>query len=181
MAKKSYARRYAQAAFEIALENRERDRWQADLQKIVGAVSDRSFMAALESPKIKIEDKTRFLKERLGDISPLALNLVLFLISRSGISKINQIAAEYKILLDSYRGIQAADITTAVPLGDKDKDKLTAQLGALVDAKIELKTEVVPAIRGGIVARIGGMLLDGSTRSKLAALKKELVGGRGKR
>ena len=181
MAKKAYPRRYAQAVFEIALEKNELDGWQADLQKIVGAVSDGSFMAALESPKIKIEDKSRFLKERLGDINPLALNLVLFLISRSGISMINQIVVEYKKLLDSYRGIKAAEITTAVPLDDKDKDKLAAQLGALVGAKVELKAEVDPGILGGIIARVGGKLLDGSTRSKLAALKKELVGGRGKR
>ena len=79
MAKKANARRYAQAVFEIALEKKELDRWQTDLQKIVGAVSDSDFLAALESPKIKFEDKSRFLKERLGDINPLALNLALLI------------------------------------------------------------------------------------------------------
>ena len=77
----------------------------------------------------------------------------------------------------NYRGIETAEVTTAVPLDDKDKKKLAEKLGALVGAKVELKTQVDPEILGGIVARVGGKLLDGSTRSKLAALKKELVGG----
>ena len=64
MARKAYARRYAQAVFEIALEKKELERWQSDLQKIVAAVSDAAFLAALESPKIKFDDKTRFLSER---------------------------------------------------------------------------------------------------------------------
>jgi F-type H+-transporting ATPase subunit delta len=116
------------------------------------------------------------LKERLGDVSLLALNLVLLLIARSGISMMAEIAGEYKRLLDSYRGIESAEVTTAVPLDDKDKEKLTQKLGTLVGAKVEIETEVDPSILGGIVARVGGKLLDGSTRSKLAALKKELVG-----
>lgn len=181
MAKKANARRYAQAIFEIALEKKELDRWQADLRKIVGAVSDETFLAALNSPKIKIEDKSRFLKERLGDVNPLALNLTLLLISRSGFSLIKQIADEYQNLLDSYHGIETAEVTTAVPLDDRDKKKLAEKLGTLVGARIELKTQVDPEILGGVIAKVGGKLLDGSTRSKLAALKKELVGGGGKR
>jgi F-type H+-transporting ATPase subunit delta len=178
MAKKANPRRYAQAVFEIALEKKELDRWQADLKKIVGVVSDSTFLAALESPRIKIEDKTRFLTERLGDVNPLALNLALLLISKSGIGMIGAIAAEYQRLLDAFHGIQSADITTAVPLDDREKKKLTEKLGALVGAKVVMKPKVEPDILGGIVARVGGKLLDGSTRSKLLALKKELAGKR---
>jgi len=177
MAKKTYARRYAQAVFEIALEKKELDRWQADLQKIVGAVSDSTFMAALDSPKIKIEDKSRFLTKRLGDINPLALNLALLLIARTGIGMITEIAGEYQRLLDSYQGIATAEVTTAVLLNDKDKRELADRLGVLVGTKLELETKVDPEILGGIVARVSGKLLDGSTRSKLAVLKKELAGG----
>jgi len=177
MAKKANPRRYAQAVFEIALEKDELERWQSDLQKVVDAVSDGDFLAALESPKIKFEDKSRFLKERLADISPLALNLMLLLISKSGIGMIGEIALQYRRLLDAHRGVQSADITTAVLLDNKDKKKLANKLGDLVGAKVELTANVDPDILGGIIARVGGKLLDGSTRSKLLALKKELVSG----
>jgi F-type H+-transporting ATPase subunit delta len=177
MAKKANGQRYAQAVFEIALEKKELDRWQADLQKIVGVVGDTTFLAALNSPKIKIENKSRFLKERLGNINPLALNLALLLITRTGIGIIAEIAGEYRRLLDNYHGLAMAEITTAVLLDDKDKKIFADRLGVLVGAKVELETKVDPAILGGIVARVGGKLLDGSTRSKLAALKKQLAGG----
>jgi F-type H+-transporting ATPase subunit delta len=181
MPRKVYARRYAQAIFEIALEKKELERWQSDIQKIVGIVSDDTFLAALENPKIKIADKSRFLSERIGDINPLALNLVKMLIARGGIGMIGEIAGEFERLVEVYKGIQTAEVTTAVPLDDKDKQKLADNLGRLLDKKIELTSEVDPEIIGGIVARVGGKLLDGSTRSKLAALRKELVGAESKR
>jgi F-type H+-transporting ATPase subunit delta len=177
MAKKANARRYAQAVFEIALEKNELGRWQADLQKVVAAVSDGDFLAALESPKIKFEDKSRFIKKRLGDISPLAFNLVQLLVSRLSIGIVPAVAREYKSLLDEHRGVKAADVITAVGIDDNEKNKLTAKLGELVDAKVEITSQINPDILGGVVVRVGGKLLDGSTRSKLAALKRELEGG----
>ena len=77
--------------------------------------------------------------------------------------------------MDSYRGIEQAEVTTAFPLDDEDKLRLEERLGATVGKKVVLKPEVDSSIIGGIVARIGGKLLDGSTRSKLVALKRELA------
>jgi F-type H+-transporting ATPase subunit delta len=181
MPRRTYARRYAQAVFEIALEKKELERWQSDLQKIAGAVGDAAFLAALESPKLKFDDKSRLLTALLGDANPLVLNLVRLLINRASIGIIGDIADEYQRLLDSYHGIEPAEVITAVPLDDRDIQRLTENLGTLVGKKVVLKPEVDPGVIGGIVARIGGKLLDGSTRSKLAALKRELVGTERKR
>lgn len=176
MASRAKPRRYAQAVFELAQENKELDKWQSDLHKMVVAVNTGSLLDALQDPKIKIEDKARFIKERVRGISPLAVNLALLLVSKSEINIIGDVAAEYNAMLNKYRGIETAEVITAVPLDEKDKEKLKAQLGALTGAKIELKEEINPAILGGVIARVGGKLLDGSTRSKLAALKKNLEG-----
>ncbi|MBN1176629.1 MAG: ATP synthase F1 subunit delta [Dehalococcoidales bacterium] len=176
MPRKAYGRRYAQAIFEIALEKKELERWQTDLDKLAEAAGNEIFLAAMESPKIKVEKKTEVLKKSLGDINPLAMNLVLMLITRGGIGIIADIAGEYRRLLDAYRGIQTADVITAVPLDEKDKEKLAGNLGTLLGTKVVVKSEVDPEILGGIIARVNGKLLDGSTRSKLAALKRELVG-----
>jgi F-type H+-transporting ATPase subunit delta len=175
MAKKANPRRYAQAVFKIALEKQEIERWQADLDKIVAAVGDGSFLAALGSPRIKIEDKYRFLRERLGGISPFALNLVELLISRSHVSIITRVADEYRHLVNENRGIRSAEVVTAVPLDDADKTKLSEKLGAIVGARVEVNADIDPAILGGFIAHVGGKLLDGSTRSKLAALKRQLM------
>ncbi len=176
MPRKFNARRYAQAVFEIALEEKALERWQSDLQKMVGATGDEMFLAVLESPKIGFADKSRLLS-KLGGVSPLTLNLVRLLVARGGVHLLPEIADEYAHLVDDYRGIQAAAVVTAVPLDKKDKERLAEELGAMVGKKVQLESTVDPAIIGGIIARVGGRLLDGSTRSKLAALKKDLRSG----
>ncbi|MFC2001510.1 ATP synthase F1 subunit delta [Chloroflexota bacterium] len=176
MARGTYARRYSQAIFEIALERKELDRWQSDLAKMVSVFEDAAFMALLESPKFHFDEKDRRLSKRLEGISPLALNLVRLLVTRDRLSMIGGIADEYQRLLDSYRGIEPAEVIAAVALDDDDKRKLAQYLGDIVGKKVVVKSEVDPALIGGIVARIGGRLLDGSTRNKLGAMRKELAG-----
>jgi F-type H+-transporting ATPase subunit delta len=176
MARKTNPRRYARAVFEIARENNELDKWQSDLQQLAVAAGDASFLAAMESPKIHAVDKAGFLKEILHGIGPLAVNLALLLVEKSSVGLIGEIAAEYKVMLNNQRGIEEAEVITAVPLDDNDKEKLKARLGRITGTRIELKTDVDPGILGGVIARVGGRLLDGSTRSKLAALKRDLEG-----
>ena len=176
MARRAYARRYAQAMFQIAVERAELDKWQSDLRKIAILGEDAAFTMLLESPRLHFDDKARLLSEQLGDINPLALNLVYLLVAKGGLNIAGKIADEYQRLLDSYHGIEQAEVFTAIPLDDEERLKLEGRLGAVVGKKVVIKPEVDASLIGGIVARIGGKLLDGSTRSRLEALKRELSG-----
>lgn len=176
MPRKAYARRYAQAVFEIALEKKELERWQSDLKKIVSLAGDATIEAVLDNPKLNFEDKVKLLAEQLKDISPLALNLVRLLVTRGRLGMIGDIAEEYQRLMDNYYGIEQAEITTAVPLDDDDKARVANYLSEAVGKKVVLKARVDPHLVGGIIARIDDKLLDGSTRTRLEALKKELAG-----
>ncbi len=176
MAKRAYARRYAQAVFEIAMGRGELDRWQSDLRKIAGLSEDATFAHLLESPKLPFNAKAMLLGEKLGDINPLALNLVYLLLEKGRLSMVGEIVDEYQRLLDSHRGIEPAEVVTAVPLSDEDKLRLAERLGAVFSKKVVIKSEVDSKLVGGVIARIGGKLIDGSTRSKLEALKRELSG-----
>ena len=175
MARRVYARRYAQAVFEIALEAKELDRWQSDLRKITRLAEDATLIAFVESPKIHFDDKARLLSEQLNGVNPLALNLVYLLAARGKLRSIGDIADGYQQLLDNYRGIETAEVVSATALDEEDKRRLAEHLGTIVGKKVALKTEVESRLIGGVIARIGGKLLDGSTRSKLEALRKELV------
>ena len=177
MARRVYAKRFSQAVFKIALEKKELDRWQSDLSKIASLGEDATLISLLQDPRLHFGSKAKLLSERLGDVNPLALNLVYLLATRGRLNMVGDIADEYQRLLDSYRGIERAEVTTAIPLDDEDKQRLAEYLGAAVGKKIVLKPEVDSKLIGGIVARVGDKLLDGSTRSKLAALKEELSGG----
>ena len=177
MARRVYAKRYARAVFEIALERNELDGWQSDLRQVAVLASDASLIAFLESPKAGSDVKTRLLSERFGDVNPLVLNLVHLLLARGRLGMLGEIADEYQRLLDSHRGVERAEVTTAVPLDDRDREELGKQLGAILGKKVVVESEVDPGVIGGITARIGGKLLDGSTRSRLLALRRELASG----
>jgi len=170
------ARRYAQAVFELALEREELDRWQSELALIASITGNADIAAALDNPHIPFEKKTRLLTEQLKDLNPLVLNLLKLLIMRGSIGITGEIDAEFQRLLNRHRGIVEAEVTTAVPLDAKDEEQLAQKLGAIVDKKVIIKSKVDSELMGGMVVRIGGKLLDGSTRSRLAALKRELAG-----
>jgi F-type H+-transporting ATPase subunit delta len=177
VARRVYARRYARAVFEIALERKELDRWQGDLKRIAALGDDAAFMALISNPKVGFEKKNEILAKVLADVNPLARNLVYLLVSRGRLSMIGEIAQEYHRLYDGYRGIEHAEVVTAVPLDAKEKKKLEEELEKVVGKKVVLEASVDPGLVGGMIARVGGKLLDGSTRSRLLTLKKELATG----
>ncbi|MFC1873778.1 ATP synthase F1 subunit delta [Chloroflexota bacterium] len=178
MAKRAYARRYAQAVFEIALEKQALDSWQSDLSKLADLGKDAAVIALLENPKLRFADKAKVLSENLSDMNPQVLNLAYLLVARGKMGMIGEIDQEYHRLLNSYRGIEEAEIITSIPLDDGDKKILAERLKTLVGKEVVVTAEVDASVLGGIIARIGGKLFDGSTRSRLEALKKELSGRR---
>jgi len=174
VANKAHVKRYAQAVFDIAVERQELDEWQSELRKIAVLGEDPATAALLENPKLRFEDKKKLISGVLPDISPLAMNLVYLLVTKGNLNIVTEIADGYQEMLDNHRGIQRADVITAVPLDEDDKRRLETRLGAIVDKNVIIKQKVDLDLLGGIVARMGGKLLDGSVRSRLAALKSEI-------
>jgi F-type H+-transporting ATPase subunit delta len=182
MASSVYARRYAQAVFRMAVEQKELNVWQSDLRKVAGIIRDEALFAFMENREVSFEEKARVLSERLGEIHPMALKLVSMLVAKGRLGMIEDISDEYQQMLDNYRGIegvQVAEVTTAIPLDDDYKLKLAQRITDMVGRPVVLRAKVDPGVVGGIVIRIGDRLIDGSIRSKLAALRREL-GGVGK-
>jgi len=177
VARRFYARRYAQAVFNIAREKKELDKWQSDLKQVAALSSDATVTAFMENPRVPFEAKAKLLAGQLGGINPLALNLVYLLVSRGRLGMLGAIADEYQLLLDGYRGIERAEVTTAIALDDKDIAGLEERLGAMVGKKVVVEARVDSGLIGGMVARVGGKLLDGSTINKLMAMRKALAGG----
>lgn len=169
------ARRYAQAVFELAQESDKLEEWRQDLTKIAELVEDTEFMALMENPKLPFEIKTKLAQQRLEGINPLAMNLVCLLVTKGRLKNADQIAEEYERLLNDYHGTAVAEVTTAIPLDEVDKEKLNRHLEAIAGRKVNITLQVDPTILGGFVARIDDTLIDGSLRSKLGELKKTLV------
>ncbi len=177
MANSAYAIRRAQEVFKAALEKRELNRWQSDLRRIASLAKDATLLALLENLEVRFDDKAKVLSERLGDVNPEALKLVSELVAKGRLAEIGEIADEYQRLLDNYRGIEGAEVaevTTAIPLNDEDRLRLAQRITSLVGKPVVLTPKVDSSLIGGIIIRVGDKLIDGSIRSKLEALKREM-------
>jgi F-type H+-transporting ATPase subunit delta len=175
MARVTSGRRYAQAAFKLALEKGELDSWQASLRKIAGITTDEKLMALLENPKLPFDAKKALLAEGLGKINPLALNLAYLLVHKDRLGIAGDISQRYDRLLDAHYGVEHIEVITALPLDDEAKERISNQFGKIISRKVIIDAQVDPYIVGGIKAKIGDTLIDGSVKSKLGALRKSLV------
>lgn len=169
------AKRYAQAAFQIAQERDEIDQWADELQASLAVVEDATLRTYLKLPKVRIADKLKAIQETLGNINPLVRNLVGLLASRNAIELYPRVVAEYQRFVDGHRNRERAVVMTAVPLDSQQEERLRQQLSKLLDKEVILSTQVEPQILGGLVARVGDRMVDGSTRGRLLDLRKSLM------
>ena len=151
------------------------ERWQADLQAMDEALQEREFTAFLGMPKIRLSQKMSVIREGLPELDPLVHNLLGLLISRGMVDAFSSVREEYGKLVDQQHGREQAHVTSAVPLEAGHRERLARYLGELVGKEIELTTTVDPSILGGLVARVGDRLVDGSVRTRLRGLRKSLV------
>jgi F-type H+-transporting ATPase subunit delta len=173
------AKRYAQAAFAVALEKGNAGRWIGDLDALSDLVGQPEASAVLQSDRVPDAEKARLLKAALPDVDPAVLNLARLLVVKRRIRLAAQVREEFGVLLDDHEGRARATVTTAIPLSEEQKAEIAQKLGEITGKTVDVEPIVDPDIVGGLVARVGDTLIDGSTRSRLVALKKSLQGGGG--
>ncbi len=168
-------RRFAQAAFQIAIEADRLGEWRDDLETIARAVRETDLPALLDSPQVPMDRKLGAIDEALGErVGPLARNLCGLLASRNAAGSVPEIADQFERMLDEHRGVVRAQVTTAVELGPEQAERLGAALGRAVGAEVTVEASVDPAIVGGLVARVGDRMVDGSVRTRLEEMRREL-------
>jgi F-type H+-transporting ATPase subunit delta len=176
MPRSASARRYAQAVFQIANENDELESWLDDLTVLSAAVQDVELSAFLDAPQLSLSQKIAVLQTTLSDtVGRLALNLVSLLASRNLAGLMPGIAEQYQRLLDEHNGIERAEVVSAVPLDDSQRASVEEFLKEVVGKEIRLTSRVDPQIIGGMVARVGDHVIDGSTATRLESMRRELI------
>ncbi len=168
------ARRYGEAAFQIARDGGTEERWSEGLSLMAAVFSDSEIAALMQEARISSADKMGIAEKALAGVDPLVLNLARLLVHRGRTALATQIAEAFQELVDAERGIAHALVTTAVPLSDEETKAVAEKLSEISDLQVVVETQVDERIIGGLVARIGDKLIDGSTRSRLLALKRRL-------
>jgi len=170
------AKRYAQAAFQLALEGDSLDQWAEDLAQASDGIANEAFRTFLQHAKVPYLRKIDVISQVLSTISPLVRNLLALLISRGLIDRVPAVERQYRRLLDQHRGRVQVEATSAVVLEDAQRLRITQLLERLIRTEVVLATQVDPAILGGLVLRIEDRLMDGSARTRLNDLRRSMAG-----
>ena len=170
------AKRYAQAAFELARDKGELEAWERDLGALPEALAAPRVMPFLSSRQTPARAKEAFLRRIMGEPAPLVWNLMRLLLEKDRLRLLPQIVETFQALLDEERDIAHAQVVTAVPMSDTERAAVARRLSELTGKQVHVETREDPEILGGLVARIGDRLIDGSTKTKLIALKRQLAG-----
>lgn len=169
------ARRYAQAVFEIARDSQSFDAWERDLSVLNAIMIDPVTRNYLVSPKTAAAAKQALIDKALEHAQPEAKRMADLLLERRRMASVPEIYEQFQSLLLKEKGIVIADVTTAVPLDAAGEKMIQKQLSELIGKEVEVRTQVDPAIIGGMVARIGDNLIDGSVSNQLRRLHERLV------
>jgi len=111
------------------------------------------------------------------ELEPLTRNFLSVLIQHDRMSLLGEIASAFRTLLDERTGVAVAEITTARPLDETEKQELAGALAARTGRKVRMKFALDPDLIGGVTARVGGTIYDGSVRGQLDRLRAELMSG----
>ena len=174
MAKRLSGKRYAQAIFDLALQNDQVEQWGADLAVVAEVFEDAEFTALLKHADMPAADKLKATASVLANVNPLVRNLVDLLVSKNSVDSIPGVHSGYTELLDQHLGRQRVEITTAVPLESAETERISSFVSGLIRAEVVLTAKVDESILGGLVIQIGDRLLDGSTKTRLEGLRKRL-------
>lgn len=175
MARGQSIRSYAQAAFEVAVAHDALDRWEKDLADVQSMLSNPDFAALLDAPQVPFKVKLDGVQTLLREASPQVRNFVAILVQGRQTARFGSISREFHRLADDRRGIARAEVVTAVPLDDERRRRVAEDLGRMVGRKIVMTEKVDPKVLGGIVAKVGDRLIDGSTRTRLHDLRGALA------
>jgi F-type H+-transporting ATPase subunit delta len=174
----SIARRYAEAAFEIAERDGSVEEWLTQLSTIAMAVTDSTVVHRLEDPQVPVETRTAALHKVLGaDMLAPVGNLVGVVLRRRRVDALPGIAREFRRLYNRRAGIVEAVATSALELDARELAALRSRIEQMTGARVELETTVDPTILGGVQVRIGDTLYDGSVRGRLERLRAKLAAG----
>jgi len=177
-ARTSTARRYAEAAFEIAVRDGNVEAWLDQLDDVAQASSGEGIDRALENPQVPVEVRITALESVLGDDKvPQLASMIRLLLHRRRIELLPRIASEFRRLYNRREGIVEATATSAAELDSDELAALRTRLEQMTGGKVDLKTQVDASLLGGVQVRVGDTLIDGSVRGRLERLRNRLAAG----
>lgn len=173
------AKRYAKALVEIGQERNALEKYGDDLSSITELMSDsKDFREVLINPVFTREDKKRIAGQIFDKLQTDAMvaNFVNLLIDRKRIDQLAGIEKAYRGEVDDIRGITRGEVISAEPLSEEQLGRVTDALSQISGKKVLVATRVDASMIGGLTAKVGDKVFDGTIRTQLSQLKETLKG-----
>jgi F-type H+-transporting ATPase subunit delta len=167
---------WARALFEAAKDNDVLDQVHEQLGQFVEALNqDRGLSVFFFSPSFSTDEKKDGLKRSVTGAEPVFMNLLEALIERGRMPVIFRIKARYDDLWENERDLLQVEVTSAIELDKSTVSSIGDRIGEQTKRTVELSSRVDPDILGGIVVRVGNVILDASIRNRLDQLRKQVA------
>ena len=179
MTNKTAALRYARALLDVAVKER------ADLEQIENELSQfadllkryPTLAKVLLNPAVPVPRKRAAVAELLAQarLSPILSKLIALLADRDRLVLLPDLLAAYRDRLLDHRHVVRAEVTTAAPVDAGRVQAIQNSLAKVTGRTVTMATKVDPSIIGGLVARIGSTVYDGSVTRQLERMKERLT------
>ena len=176
MLNRKAARRYARALFQWAADNNQVDTTQGELERVlpqIRAVPD--FEKVLVHPLIPHAQKGELLRRAFeGRIADPLLGFLVLLEERHRMDVLPAVCEDFTQQAMSYRGEVEGEVRSAVPVTAAERERLQRVLDRRLGKRARLSFQTDPELIGGLVVRVGDMVIDGSVKTSLGALREQL-------
>jgi F-type H+-transporting ATPase subunit delta len=170
------AGRYAEALYQIAVQEKLVDQLESELKTVQSVLeSSEPLRKIILHPHISANEKKEVLASLFQDhISEVALNFLGFVMDCQREAFLVDITEYFTGLANKARNISDIQVTSAVELTEQEKTNMAAAMAKCTGKKVKLAYDVEQALLGGVVVRIGDKVIDGSVRTRLQTLGEHL-------
>ncbi len=176
MSEEQVARVYAQALFDAARDADAVDLVRRELGDFVAALAaSASLHDVLADPQVETAAKQRVLVEITRGGQPLLTNVLRLLLDRGRFAVVPRLPDFFDELADAGEGVVEVEVVAAVELAPATEEKIVARVHEATGRRVELARRVDPAIIGGLILRIGDVIVDGSVKGRIRQLRRRLA------
>ena len=176
MAEADRVEAYSQAFVEVARAENQGGAIEDDLFRFARALdANDDLRMALADRAVPAERRIAVVEELMGGVAlPVSVGLVSMVVGAGRAGELSAVVDRFLQLSAEERKHEVAEVRAAVPLDERLRDRLAKALSHATGKEVEVKVVVDPNVLGGVVARIGDTVIDGSVRRRLDQLKERL-------
>jgi F-type H+-transporting ATPase subunit delta len=174
------ARRYAKALLLIGKEDGQTEQYRQELEGVANLMSQQQELAdTVSNPLYNLEERQKVFKGVIDklDLSSVMSSFMMLLFDKGRVSFIASINDFFQKLADELKGVASASLVSATELSAETIEKIRSALSKKTGKEITLEVEQDPGLIGGIVTKIGDLVLDGSIKTQLLNMRESLKRG----